>query len=124
MEAGASRAARHADPWGPDSPEPPLAAAFSAAPLVGIPLLAFFFWPALLTLSDRFAQAPWPAWAALAALVLMSTAVFPAIVYRWAIELERGEADFRKRRAAIILGALHRRTEGAKPAAASDRGGV
>jgi hypothetical protein len=78
-------------------------------------LFAFFFWPALATLSDRFREAGWQAWAALVTLLLMPTAVFPALVYWWAIEFEQAEVDFRKRRAAIILGALRRRTEGSNP---------
>jgi hypothetical protein len=92
-----------------------LAAAFCAGPVVGIPLFAYFFWPALATLSDGFREAGWQAWAALVALVLIPTTLCPALVYRWAIEYERAEADFRTRRAAIILGALRRRTEGAQP---------
>jgi hypothetical protein len=99
-----------------------LAAAFCAWSVVGISLFAFFFWPALATLSDGFREAGWPAWAALVALVLMSAALFPALVYWWAIEFERAEADFRKRRATIILGALRRRTESAEPGAAADGG--
>jgi uncharacterized membrane protein YhaH (DUF805 family) len=91
-----------------------LAAAFCASSVVGIPLFAFFFWPALTTLSDRFREAGWQAWAALVALVLIPAALFPALVFWWAIEFERAEADFRRRRAAIILGALRRRTEGAE----------
>src|SRR5262249_1937691 len=94
-----------------------LAAAFCAWPVVGIALFAFFFWPALTTLSDRFREAGWQAWAALVALVLIPTALFPGLVYWWAIEFERAEADFRRKRAAIILGALRRRTEDAEPAA-------
>jgi len=45
----------------------------------------------------------------------MPVAIFPALVYWWAIEFERAEADFLRRRAAIILGALRRRTEDAQP---------
>jgi hypothetical protein len=88
-----------------------LAAAFCAGPVVGTPLIAYLFWPALRALSDRFREAGWPAWGALAALVLSSTILFPAIVYWWAIQFERAETDFLRRRAAIILGALKRRTE-------------
>jgi len=99
-----------------------LAAAFCAWPVVGISMFAFFFWPALATLSNPFREAGWPAWATLVALVLIPTAVFPALVYWWAIEFERAEADFRKKRAAIILGALRRRTEGAEPGAAAGGG--
>jgi len=87
-----------------------LAAAFCAWPVVGIPLLAFFFWPALASLSDRFREAGWQAWLALIALVLIPTALFPALVYWWAIKFERAEADFLRKRAAIILGALRGRT--------------
>jgi hypothetical protein len=106
------RSDRHAIPirGGRILPSRWLAAAFCAAPIVGIPLFAFFFWPALATLSDRFWEAGWPAWMALVALVLISAVLCPALVYWWAIELERAEADFRKRRAAIIVGTLRRRT--------------
>ena len=100
-----------------------LAAAFCAWSVVGIPLFAFFFWPALATLSDGFWEAGWPAWAALVTLVLMSAALFPALVYWWAIQFERAEADFQRRRAAIILGALRRRAEAAEPGARTDGGG-
>ena len=99
-----------------------LAAAFCAWSVVGIPLFAYFFWPALATLSTPFQEAGWPAWAALIAFVLIPTALFPALVYWWAIEFERAEADFLRRRAAIILGALRRRTEDAKFDAAADGG--
>lgn len=88
-----------------------LAAAFCGGSVVGISLFAYFFWPALATLTGPFREAGWLAWTAPVALVLMPTALFPALVYWWAIELERAEADFRSRRAAIILGALRRRTE-------------
>lgn len=96
-----------------------LAAAFCAWSVVGISAFAFFFWPALATMSDAFREAGWQVWATLVALVLIPTAVFPALVYWWAIEFERAEADFRRRRAAIILGALRRRTEGAERDAAA-----
>jgi hypothetical protein len=99
-----------------------LAATFCAWSVVGIPLFAFFFWPALATLSERFREAGWQAWVALVALVLIPAALFPALVYWWAIKFERAEADFRKRRVAIILEALRRRTEGAEPGAAIDGG--
>src|SRR5262245_21581259 len=39
-----------------------LAADFCAGPVIGLPLFAFFFWPALATLSDRFWAAGWQAW--------------------------------------------------------------
>ena len=95
-----------------------LAAAFCASSIVGISLFAYFFWPALATMSDGFRAAGWPAWVALVAFVLMPTVLFPALVYWWAIELERCEADFRKSRADIILGALRRRTASAETGAA------
>jgi hypothetical protein len=94
-------------------PSRALAAAFCASSIVGISLFAFFFWPALATLADGLHQAGWPAWAALIAFVLMPTALFPALVYWWAIEFEGANADFQKGRAAIILAALRRRTSGA-----------
>jgi hypothetical protein len=100
-----------------------LAAAFCASSVVGIPLIAFLFWPALSTLSDRFREAGWQAWAALVTLALTSVALFPGLVFWWAIEFERAEAEFRRRRAAIILGALRGRTEGAELNAAPDHGG-
>jgi hypothetical protein len=108
---------RHAIPvrGGRILPSRRLAAAFCAWPVVGIPLFAFFFWPALVTLSDQFREAGWEAWAVLVALMLIPTSLFPALVYWWAIEFERAEADFLRRRAAIILGALCRRTEDAQP---------
>ena len=99
-----------------------LAAAFCAWPVVGIPLFAYFFWPALATLSGPFREAGWQAWAALAALVLIPVAVGPALVYRWAVGFERAEAEFREKRAAIILGALRRRTEGAGQGIVADGG--
>jgi len=101
-------------------PSRELAAACCAWSVVGIALVAFFFQPALSTLSNRFREAGWQAWAALVGLVLIPTALFPALVYWWAIEVERDEADFRRRRATIILGALGQRTLGAEPDAASD----
>jgi hypothetical protein len=102
---------RHAIPirCGSILPSRPLAAAFCAWSVIAIPLFAFFFWPALATLSDGFWAAGWPAWAALVTFVLLPTVVFPALVYRWANEFERAKADFQNRRAAIILGALRRR---------------
>jgi hypothetical protein len=110
---------RHAIPirCGCILPSRPLAAAFCAWSLIALLLFAFFFWPALATLSDGFRQAGWPAWAALVAFVLLPTVVFPALVYWWAIQFERAQADFHRRRAAIILGALRRRTEAADAAA-------
>ena len=126
LDAGWNReqSERHAIPvrGGRVLPSRWLAAAFCAGPVVGIPLFAFFFWPVLGTLSDRFREAGWQAWAALVALVLIPAALFPALVYRWTIEFERAEADFRRRRAAMILGALRRRTEGAEPGAATGGG--
>src|SRR5262249_35826325 len=100
-----------------------LAAASCAWSVVGIALFAFFFWPALTTFSDRIREAGWQTGAALGALVLIPTALFPGLVHSWAIEFERAEADFRKRRAAIILGGLRRRTEGTESDAAPGRGG-
>jgi hypothetical protein len=88
-----------------------LAAACCAWPIIGIPLFALFCWPALAALSNRFREAPWPGWAALLALVLIPTAIFPAFVYWWAIQLERADAEFKTRRAAIILETLHRRAD-------------
>src|SRR5262245_39460084 len=81
---------RHAIPvrGGRILPSRELAAAFCAGPVVGLTLLAFLFWPALATLSDRFREAGWQAWAALVALVLIPTALFPALVYWWAIEFK------------------------------------
>ena len=112
-----AQSGRHAIPvrGGRILPSRRLAAAFCALPVVGIPLFAFFFWPALATLSDHFREAGWEAWAVLGSLVLIPSALFPALVYWWAIEFERAEADFLRRRAAIILGALRRRTEAAEP---------
>jgi hypothetical protein len=93
-------------------PSRTLAAACCAWSVVGIPLFAFFFWPAIRTLSDRFREAGWAAGASLVVLVLIPTILFPALAYWWAIEYERAEADFLRRRATIVLGALG--TEGAK----------
>jgi hypothetical protein len=90
-----------------------LAAAFATWAVIGIGLFVFFCWSALATLSDGFREAPWPAWAALVALVLLPTVVFPALVYWWAIEFERAQADFLRRRAEVILRALRSRTEDA-----------
>jgi hypothetical protein len=78
-------------------------------------MFAFLLWPALTTLSDRFREAGWQAWAALVTLVLIPIVLFPALVYWWAIEYERAEAAFRSKRAALILGALHRRNEVVQP---------
>jgi hypothetical protein len=89
-----------------------LAAVFCGWSVIAIPLLAFFFWPALATLSDGFLEAGWPAWTALIIFVLMPTVLFPALVFRWAIGFERAEAEFLRRRAVIILGALRRQAEG------------
>jgi hypothetical protein len=115
---------RHAIPirCGSILPSRSLAAAFCAWSVIAIPLFAFFFWPALATLSDAFWAAGWPAWAALVTFVLLPTVVFPALVYRWAIVFEHSEADFQTRRAAIILGALRRRAEDAELDAAADAG--
>jgi hypothetical protein len=127
LEAGWKRAQfdEHAIPirCGCILPSRLLAAAFCASSIAGLSLFAFFFWPALTTLSDGFRQAGWPAWAALVAFVVMPTAVFPALVYWWAIEFERSDAEFQRRRAAIILGALRRQTAGAEPGAAAAGGG-
>jgi hypothetical protein len=115
---------RHAIPirCGCILPSRGLAAAFSAWSVVGISLFAYFFWPALTTLSKGFREAGWQAWAALMALVLIPTALFPALVYWWAIEFERADADFRTRRAAIILRAFRRRTEATEADAAANGG--
>ena len=112
---------RHAIPvrGGRILPRRGLAAVFCAWAVVGIPLFAFLFWPALATLSDGLREAGWRAWTALGTLLLIPAALFPALVYWWAIEFERAEADFLRRRAEIILGALPRRTE-AEPDAAAD----
>jgi hypothetical protein len=71
-------------------------------------------------LPSRAVAAHCCAWS-LVAFVLIPAAVFPAFVYRWAIEFERAESDFQRRRAAVILGALRRKTEGAEPSAAPAR---
>jgi hypothetical protein len=104
-------------------PSRSLAAAFCAWSVVTIPLFAFFFWPALATMSDSFREAGWPAWVALFAFLLLPTVVFPALVFWWAIEYERAKADFQRRQAAIILGALRRRAENAEPDARASGGG-
>lgn len=103
-------------------PSRPLAAAFCAWSVIVIPLFAFFFWPALATMSDSFWAAGWPAWAALVAFLLLPTVVFPTLVYWWAIQFERAEADFQSRRAATILAALRLRAEDAEQEAATDGG--
>jgi hypothetical protein len=100
-----------------------LAALFCAWSVVGIASFAYFFWPALTTLAENFRQAGWPAWAALVSFVLIPTALFPALVFWWSVEFNRAEADFQRRRASIILGALHRRTEADEPDTAPDYGG-
>jgi len=78
-------------------------------------MFAFLVWPALTTLSDPFREAGWQAWAALVTLLLIPTVLFPALVYWWAIKYERAEAAFRRKRAVLILAALHRRSEVAQP---------
>ena len=89
-----------------------LAGVFCASSVVGIPLFAVLAWPALEALADRFLEAGWQTWAPLVFLVLLPTVFFPTLVYWWAVQFERAEADFLSRRAAIILEALRRRTEG------------
>lgn len=100
-----------------------LAAACCGYSVVGIPLFALFFWPALATMSDRFWNAGWQAWVALATFLLIPTVLFPGLIYWWTIPFERAEADFLKRRAAVILEALHRRREGSEPGVPSDTAG-
>jgi hypothetical protein len=92
-----------------------LAAAFFASSVVGIPMFALLVWPALTALSERFRETGWRAWAALVTLVLIPTILLPALVYWWAIEYERAEAQFRRKRAALIVEALRRRSEVAQP---------
>ena len=88
-----------------------LAGVFCTAGMAGPVLYGFLVGSARDPLVDSFRQSGWPAWIALAVFLLVPAVVFPGLMYWWAVERERAEADYRGRRTALILEALSQRPD-------------